>query len=111
MQERPDLVDDARIPAGEELNRDERVASRRRTLVLQPAAKQLELLAEPEETDRAVRHGTLAVVGAAGRGFDLVVPLLSQRCELAFRASLGKLVRLRRRFEKSHAARDSNDGR
>ena len=57
----------------------ERRAARGRAVVLEPAPEELELLAEAELADRAIRDRALPVVAAAGRRFELVVPLLAQR--------------------------------
>ena len=67
VQERPEGVDVARVVARERLERDQRGAARGRALVLEPAAQQLELLAEPELRDRAIGLGADAVVGVARR--------------------------------------------
>jgi hypothetical protein len=79
----------------ERLQRDQRRAATRGALVLEAAAKQLELLAEPELADRAVGDGALAVVGAAGLALDLVGPLLAQIGEVPLAALLGESLGLR----------------
>jgi hypothetical protein len=66
---------DGRGPVpGQELEREERGAARRGALVLEAAAKELELLAVAELPDRAVGDGALAEVRAARRAFELVFP-------------------------------------
>ena len=75
VEKRPHGVDGARPVAREQLQRDQRRPSARRALVLDPAAEQLDLLAEAKLADRAVRGRTLAIVGASHGGFQLVLPL------------------------------------
>jgi hypothetical protein len=87
---------------GELLDGDQGGAADGGALVLEPAAKQLELLAEAELADRPVGDRPLPVVHAARRGFDLFVPLLAQRGELSLVARLGELVRLRRYLSEGH---------
>src|SRR5438552_3476592 len=82
--------------AGEQLERDQRRAAAGGTLVLEPAAQELELLPVAELPDPAVGRSARAVVAVAGRRLDLVVPLLAELCELALGAGGGQLVRLRR---------------
>ena len=54
VQQCPRAVDDARMLAREELERDDGGAAAAGTLVLEAATEQLELLAVPELSDRAV---------------------------------------------------------
>ena len=75
VEQRPVRVDVAGMVAREPLERDQGRAANGWALVLEPAAQQLELLAEPKLRDRAVRDGTHPVVGVARRRLDLVVPL------------------------------------
>jgi len=96
VEERAVGVDVARVIPREELEREERGAAARGAFVLEPAAEQLQLLAVPELPDRAVGDRPLAEVGAAGRAFDLVLPLRPVRGELSLLATLGQLGRLRR---------------
>ena len=74
MEQTPDVVDEAWVIAGEQLERDQRRAAAGRALVLEPASQKLGLLAEPELSDRAISDGALAVVGRAGRSLELVLP-------------------------------------
>ena len=96
MEQRPRGVDVARMVAREQLERDQRRAAAGGALVVQPAAQQLQLLAELKLSDRAVRHRALAVVGAPGRRLELLVPLRAQLRELSLGAALGELLRVRR---------------
>ena len=57
-------------------------------LVLEPATKQVDLLAEAELRDRPVRLATDTVVGVPGRRLDLVAPLRPQHGELALETAL-----------------------
>ena len=93
VQARANVVDQARMVAGEELERDERRAAASRALVLEPPAEQLGLLAVAELTDRAIGDCPLAVVGRPGETFDLVLPLRSQPGERLFLAALGQAGR------------------
>jgi hypothetical protein len=93
MQSRADVVDEAWMVAGEELERDERRAATGRALVLEPPAEQLRLLAVAELTDRAVGDRPLAIVGRPGEAFDLVLPLRSQPGECLFLAALSQAGR------------------
>jgi hypothetical protein len=80
--------------AREQLERDQSRSPAGRALVLEPAAKQLRLLAEAELPDRAVRDGALPVVVRAGRSLELVGPLRAEPGQLA----LGALLRELRSF-------------
>jgi len=97
VEERAVGVDVARVISREQLEREERGAAACRALVLEPAAEQLELLAVAELPDRAVGQRPLAEVGAAGRAFDLVLPLRPVRGELSLLTALGQFGRLRSR--------------
>ncbi len=92
MQERTNGVDRPGCIAGQELERDERRAAAGRARVLEAAPEQLQLLAETELADRAIRDGTLLVVLAPRLRFELVRPLRAHLREIAFSASLGQLV-------------------
>jgi len=94
VQQRPHVVDEARMLAREALERDQRRATAGRALVVQAAPQELGLLAVPELADRAIRDRTLPVVRRARRAFELVLPLRAQLCELALRALLRKRGRL-----------------
>jgi hypothetical protein len=63
VQERADVVDQSRMVAREELERDQRRAAAGRALVLEPTPKELGLLAVAELADRPVRDRALPVVG------------------------------------------------
>ena len=90
VQERAERVDVARVVSREALERDERRAARGRALVLEPAPQELELLAEPELGDRAIGLGADAVVGVAGAGLDLLVPLRPELRERRARLPPGR---------------------
>ena len=94
MKERTVGVDVARVVPREELERQERGAAARRALVLEAASEQLELLAVAELPDCAIRERAFAEIGAAGRAFDLVLPLRPLRGELTLLAPLGQLGRV-----------------
>jgi hypothetical protein len=68
--------------ARQKLQRQERRAAGRGALVLEAAAQELQLLAEPELPDRAIGDGALTEVGAARGALELVVPLRAQGREL-----------------------------
>jgi hypothetical protein len=74
VETRADVVDEARMISGEELERDQRGAAARWAFVLEPPAQELGLLAVAELTDRAIRDGPLTVVGRTGEAFDFVLP-------------------------------------
>jgi len=93
VQSRADVVDEARMVAGEKLERDERRAAAGRALVLEAPAEQLGLLAVAELTDRAIGDRPLAVVGRPGETFDLVLPLRSQAGECLLLAALSEFGR------------------
>ena len=75
MQQRTDVVDDAGVIPRELLECEQRRAAHGRAVVLEPAAQKLDLRAEAELPDRAVRDGALAEVGRPRRGLELLVPL------------------------------------
>ena len=75
---------------GEELERDQRGAAAGGAFVLEPSAQELGLLAVAELSDRAVGDCSLAVVGRAGKTFDLVLPFRPERSELLFLSALGE---------------------
>jgi hypothetical protein len=89
VQERTIGVDRRRAVAGEELQREQRGAARRRTFVLEAPTKQLQLLSEPELPDRTVGDGAFPEVRASGCSLELVVPSGAERGELGLRAGLG----------------------
>ena len=80
--------------ARKELQRKQRRAAARRAFVLEPAAKQFELLTEAELADRAVCDRALAIVRTPGAALDLVLPLGSQVGQLALGAALRQRGRL-----------------
>jgi hypothetical protein len=63
VQTRANVVDEAGMVPGEELERDERGAATGRALVLEAPTQQLGLLAVAELTDRAIGDRPLTVVG------------------------------------------------
>jgi hypothetical protein len=95
VQQRSNVVDQAGMVAGQQLERDQRRPAAGRALVLEPAPQQLRLLPEPELTDRAVGDSALAVIGRPGRSLDLVLPARPEIRELTLRALSRELVRLR----------------
>jgi len=86
VEERAHVVDEPRMLAREELERDQRRAAAGGALVLEPAPQELRLLPVSELPDRPVCDGALAIVGRADRSFELVLPLRPQLGELALRA-------------------------
>jgi hypothetical protein len=90
VQARADVVDEARVVPGEELEGDERRAATGRALVLEASAEQLGLLAVAELTNRAIGDCPLAVVRRSSETFDLVLPPRSKSGELLFLAALGQ---------------------
>jgi hypothetical protein len=94
VQKRAVGVDRGRSLAREQLQREQGRSAGRRALVFEPAAQELELLAEAELADRAIGDGALAEVGAARRALELVVPLGSERRELLLRAGRRQLIGL-----------------
>ena len=105
MQHRALRVDGARRVAREQLERDQRRAAAGRALVVEPAREQLDLLAEAELADRAVGDRPLAVVGAARRALDLVLPLAAEVGELALVPRLREGVGLGRCLGESSGRR------
>ena len=103
VEQRAERVDVAGMRPREALERDERRAARGRALVLEPAAQQLELLAEAELRDRAVRLRAHAVVGVARARLDLLVPLRAKLRERALVTGLREGVRLGSRLGERHA--------
>src|SRR5207253_1439595 len=81
------------------LERDERGTAAGRTLVLEAAAQQLQLLPEAELADASIRSRALAVVGTARGRLELVLPLAPEIRELALgpalRQRVGHLVAIR----------------
>jgi hypothetical protein len=86
VQQRAVGVHRCRPVPGEQLEREQRRTAGGRALVLEPAAKELELLAVAELSDRAVGDGPLAEIRAARSAFELVLPLGAQRRKLALGA-------------------------
>src|SRR5438067_2507204 len=89
--------------AREELDREQRRAAARRTLVVEPAPQQLLLGAPTELTDRAKRHRALAEVRAPRSGLELVAPRGAQVREIALGAFLRELIGLCRSLLQRHA--------
>jgi hypothetical protein len=86
VQERAQVVDEPGMVTREELERDQRRASARGALVLEPAPQELRFLPVPELSDRPVCDGALAVVRRTDRSLELVLPLRPQLGQLALRA-------------------------
>ena len=95
MQERPRRVDLARGIPREELQREQRRAAAGRALVVEPALEELDLLAKAKLPDRAIRDGPQAVVLAARRALDLVLPVPAEIGDLALVTRLRVGVGLR----------------
>ena len=95
VEKGPDVVDEPRMVAREQLERDQRRAAARGALVLDPAPQELRLLSEAELANRAVRDRALPVVDRARRALELVLPTRPEVCELTLGALAGELVRLR----------------
>ncbi len=93
VEERSIGVDVAGMRSREPLERDQGRSAHRRAFVLEPAAQQLELLAETELGDRPVRNGPHPVVAVPGRGFDLVAPFAAKRRQLALEPALRRTRR------------------
>src|SRR5206468_1346425 len=85
-------------------------ASGGRTLVLEATPQELDLLAEPELRDRAIGLCADAVVGVAGAGLDLLVPLRPELREAALVSRLGEGVRLGSRLRQGHESDESARG-
>jgi hypothetical protein len=85
-------VDRSGAVARQQFERDQRRATAGRALVVEAAPEQLDLLAKAKLADGPVGDRPLAVVEAAGRALDLVVPLPAQVGELTFAALLGEGV-------------------
>ena len=94
VEQRAIGVDRRRAVPRQQLERQQRRAAGRWTLILEPTSQQLQLLPVPELSDRAIGDGALAKVGAPGRSLELVLPLRPQRGELALGARGGQLVGL-----------------
>ena len=89
VQLRANGVHGAGRVTGEQLERDQRRAATGRTLVVETAGEELDLLTEAELPDRAIGGRALAVVLAAGGALDLVVPLPAQVGQFAL-VALGR---------------------
>jgi hypothetical protein len=85
VEQWPEAVHVARVVGRERAQRDQGGAAGSGALVLKPAPQELELLAEAELRDRAVRESAHAVVVAPRGRLDLVVPLGAKRRELPLR--------------------------
>ena len=83
VQERPYIVDHLRVVAREQLEGEQRRTPNRRALVVEAAPQELDLRAEPELADRAVRDGALAKIGRPRGALELFVPLRAQLREAA----------------------------
>jgi hypothetical protein len=94
VQQRPNVVDEARMIARKALERNQRRPAAGGALVVEAAPQELGLLAVPELADRAIGDRALPVVRRPGRALELVLPLRPQLCELA----LGALLRERGRL-------------
>ena len=103
MEQWTERVDIPGMVSREAFERDERRAARRRAVVLESPAQELELLPEPELRDRAVGLGAVAVVRVARCRLDLLVPLRPELCERALVAGLRECVRLGSRLGERHA--------
>jgi hypothetical protein len=90
VQARANVVDEAWMVTGKELERDERRAATGRALVLEAPAQQLGLLPIAKLTDRAIGDCPLTVVGRPGETFDLVLPARSKPGELLLLTALGQ---------------------
>jgi hypothetical protein len=93
VQARANVVDEARVIPGKELERDERGAATGRALVLETAAQKLGLLPVAELADRAVGDCPLTVVRRPGEALDLVLPARAEPGERLFLAALGQVGR------------------
>jgi hypothetical protein len=86
VERRPHRVDGAGAVARQAFERDQRRAATGRTLVVEAASEELDLLPEAELGDRAEGDRPLAVIGAARGRFDLVLPFPPEVGELALLA-------------------------
>src|SRR3954447_841916 len=86
------------------LEREQRRSTHRRAVVAEPAAQELDLRAEAELPDRAIRDRAFAEVGGTGARLELVVPLRAQLGKLLLVALLGERVGLRRRLRQAHSS-------
>src|SRR6478735_4937299 len=94
VQERPDVVDHARMIPRELLECEQRRAAHGRAVVFEPASQELNLGPEAKLPDRAIRDGALSEIRGACRGLELLVPLRPQLRELALLPVLRELVGL-----------------
>ena len=78
--------------AGEPFERKQRRSANGRAVVVEAAAKQLLLRAEPELADCTVGDCPLAKVGCARRRLEVLVPLRAQLRQLALLALLRQRV-------------------
>src|SRR5262249_47558583 len=102
VQQRSEGIDVSGMRAREALERDQSGAAGCGALVLEAASKELDLLTEPELRDRAVRLRAHPVVGVAGAGLDLLVPLRAKLRERSLVACLRESVRLGSRLGERH---------
>ena len=110
VEQRPVRVDVAGMRPREPFERDQGRAAHGRAVVLEPAAEQLELLAEAELGDRPVGERAHPVVVAPARRLDLVGPFAAERGELALQATLRVLVRERGGLREIHQLPPSERG-
>jgi hypothetical protein len=95
VEERAHVVDEPRMLAREELERDQGRAATRRALVLEPAPQELRLLPEAELPDGPVRDGAFAVVRRTDGSLELVLPARAEIRELTLCALACERIRLR----------------
>src|SRR6476620_3524887 len=105
----PVCVDITRVVGRERGERDQGRAARRRALVLEPTADELELLPEAELADRPERLAADAVVDAPRRRLELVVPLCAEGRELLLVARLaGERVGVRGCLRELHQTAEND---
>jgi hypothetical protein len=95
----------------EELERDQGGTAAGGAVVVEPAGEELDLLPEAELSDRAVGDRALAVVAAARRALDLVLPFAPQVRELSLLALPREGVGLRGCLLESQLARSPSSDR
>jgi len=95
VEHRPRRVHGTRRVARQELEGDQRRAAAGRALVVQATLEELDLLAKAKLPDRAIRDGPQAVVLAARRALDLVLPVPAEIGDLALVTRLRVGVGLR----------------
>jgi hypothetical protein len=109
VEQRAHGVDRAGSLPREQLQREQRRAAAGRAFVLEAAPQQLELLAEAELADGAIRLRADAVVGVPRGGLDLLVPLRAQLGQGPHLARLRELVGAHRGLGERHAWTDSRE--